>query len=159
MRARVSRDRRQTSWNGSIERDAIGEPPLVPGPVNTDVLRTRFHAERVEQSMIVVRIAVEFVNGDVDLVGALDEIERVDGEEGLCVTQDAHRLQVLDIRVRAVTADAFGVEDSDSDDEVLIFHWRSKPHSNRQGFAAVKHVARLLVRTKQLDLGDLDLAR
>ena len=38
----------------------------------------RLHAEGVEQAVIVVRRAVALVDGDVELVGAFDEIERVD---------------------------------------------------------------------------------
>ena len=49
-------------------------------PVDADVLGPRLHAEGVEQPVVVVRVAVELVDRDVELVGAFDEIEAVDRE-------------------------------------------------------------------------------
>src|SRR5574339_999774 len=109
--------------------------------------------------MVVVRIPVELVNGDVNLVRALDKIEAIDREERLCIAQHTHGLQLLNARVRAVTADAFGVEDSNPNHEILILNRGSKPDPDGQRFTAVEHVTGLLVRTIQLNLGDLDLAR
>src|SRR5262245_43655810 len=142
----------------AIERDALGESPLVSRTINPDVLRPRLHTERVEQPMVVVGIAVELVNGNVNLVRALDEIEAGDREEHLSVAENAHGLEFLDARVRAVTADAFRVEDSNPNHEVLILDGRPQPDPNRQWFAAVKHVSGLLVRATQLNIGDLDFS-
>ena len=59
-------------------RDAAVERPLVPRPVDADVLHPRLDAERVQQAVIVVRRAVALVDGDVELVRAFDQIERLE---------------------------------------------------------------------------------
>jgi len=59
--------------------------------------------------MVIVRVAVDLVDGDVELVGAFDEVEGVDGEGGLRVAGEALGRQLLDIGVGPVAADALGV--------------------------------------------------
>src|SRR5215813_8478509 len=100
------------------ELHAAREAPLVPRPVDADVLRPRLDAERVEEPVVVVGIAVQLVDGNVQLVGALDEIERRDRERGLGLAAEAFGREVRHRRVGAVAADAFRVEDADPDDEV-----------------------------------------
>ena len=51
-------------------------------PVDADVVGPRLDPEGVEQAMVVVRKAVALVDGDVQLVGALDEVEALDRERG-----------------------------------------------------------------------------
>ncbi len=63
-----------------------GKIPAVARPIDADVLRARLHAEGVEQAVVVVRIAVELVHRDVELVGAFDEVEAVDRERHLGVS-------------------------------------------------------------------------
>ena len=75
-------------------------------------------AERVQQPVVVVRRAVLAVHRDVELVGALDQIEAVDGEADLAVAAHRARRRALDVGVGAVAADAVGVEDADAEDEV-----------------------------------------
>ena len=43
---------------GARERQPVGEAPLVARPVDADVLGARLHAERVEQAVVVVGVAV-----------------------------------------------------------------------------------------------------
>ena len=58
-------------YTRGVMLDAVREHPAVGRSVDADVLGARLHAERVEQAVIVVRIAVAPVDGDVELVGAL----------------------------------------------------------------------------------------
>ena len=88
-------------------------------PVDADVLQARLHAERVQQPVVVVGRAVALVDGDVELVGALDQIERLDDEARPRRRRERVALELLDVGVRAVAADAFGVEDADAEDEVV----------------------------------------
>src|SRR5262252_333097 len=102
-----------------LEDDAVGERPRMPRPVDADVVDAGLDAEGIEQAMVVVRDAVALVHGDVDLVGAFDQIEAVDGEGRFGVAGEAHRRHLLEIGVRAVAADALGVEQADAEDEVV----------------------------------------
>ena len=61
--------------------------------------------------------------------------------------------------VRAVAADAFGVEDADADDEVVDGERRAQPDPDVEPLAAVEDVAALAVGAGQRHVGDLDLAR
>src|SRR5919112_589537 len=83
------------------EHHRVREAPLVPRAVDADVLRAGLHAERIEQAMVVVRIPVELVHRDVELVGAFDKVEAVDREHRLCLALDADGLELLDVRIRA----------------------------------------------------------
>ena len=69
-----------TRSTGSLEPDVRRELPAVFGPVDAHVLGARLHAEGVEQPMVVVRIAVELVRRDVDLVGAFHQVETGDAK-------------------------------------------------------------------------------
>ena len=57
---------------------AVRELPGVLRAIDPDVLGARLHAERVQQAMVVVRVAVHLVDGDVELVRPFDEIEALD---------------------------------------------------------------------------------
>ena len=81
--------------------------------------RPRLHAERVEQPVVVVRKAVALVNGDVELVGAFDQIEALDRERDLGVAVQPLGIHLFEIRVGAVAADAVGVEQPDAEDEIV----------------------------------------
>jgi hypothetical protein len=61
----------------------------VPGPIDPDVLDARLDPERVEQPVVVVRVAVALVNGRIDFIRALDEIEAVERELKMCRTRAA----------------------------------------------------------------------
>src|SRR6266545_7622848 len=65
-----------------------GKAPRVARAINADILDARLHPERVQQPVVVVRISVDFVDGHIDFVGALDEIERFDRERRLAVAGD-----------------------------------------------------------------------
>src|SRR5437867_2121356 len=82
--------------------------------VDADVVRSRFHAKRVQEAMVVVRIAVAFVDRDVDFVGTFDEIEVVDRERHLAVAEHPLGRQLFEPRVGAVTTDAVRVEQPDA---------------------------------------------
>ena len=88
------------------------------------------------------------MDGDVELVGALDEIEALDREDRLRIAEDALGLQLFDVGVRPVAADALGVEDADPDDEVLDRDRRAKPEPDVERLAAVEDVRALAVAAR-----------
>src|SRR3954453_12698567 len=144
--ARASRTNAPSASASSIrERHVAREAPLVARAIYADVLRARLHAERLEQPVVVVWIAVELVDRDVELVGAFDEIERRDRERRLGVAAQTLGNELGDRRVRAVAADTFGVEDADADDEVVDGKRRAHadPHVHR--IAGGEHGAPLAV--------------
>src|SRR5690349_4915958 len=63
-----------------LETHVAGESPRVPRTIDPYILHAGLHPERVQQPMVVVRIAVDLVHGDVDFVRALDQVERFDRE-------------------------------------------------------------------------------
>ena len=65
-------------------------------PINPNVLRARLDPERVKKAVIIVRNAVALVNGDIDLICSLHQIQRVDLEADLGVTSST----VLDPSLR-----------------------------------------------------------
>src|ERR1700704_6476898 len=111
--------------------------------VDADVPGPRFDAERIQQPVIVVRDAVAFVYRDVQLVGALDELEALDGKDRFGAAAQSHRLHFLQIGVRAVTTDAVRVEKADTEYEVVDRLIRMDPEPNRHRLARVKHKRRL----------------
>ena len=76
-------------------------------PVDADVGRARFHAERVEQAMVVVGKSVTFVNGDVKFVSPFDEIEAVHrfGNHGNILAL-GWRKQAIALRIRPMSIKA-----------------------------------------------------
>ncbi len=99
----------------------IGNPPpgVLARPVDADIVRAGFHAERVEKTVIVVRKAVALVDRDVQLVGAFDEVEAVNRERRFGFARKLPWVHLFEIRVRAVTADAVRVEQPDAEHEVV----------------------------------------
>src|SRR4051794_16245462 len=110
--ARASRTKATSASACSIllEADAAREAPAVARTIDADVLGARLDAEGVEQPVIIVGEAVELVNGDVHLVGAFDQLERLDRERRFGVAAQPLPGELFDRRVGAVTADALGVE-------------------------------------------------
>src|SRR6187397_3159404 len=89
-----------------LELNGWRERPPMPRAVDADIADPRLHAERVQKTMVVVGSAVLLVHRDVELVRALDEIQAVDGKTHFAVPAETKRLHLLDLRVRAVAADA-----------------------------------------------------
>ena len=143
----------------SRERHCVVEAPRVFGPVDPDILGPRFDAERVQQPVIVVRIAVEFVDGNIELIRPFHEVEALDREHGLGVAKDALGSQLFDVSVGTIAAHAFGVENPDTDDEVLDGHRRAQLQAHVDWFAAVEDVRGYAVAAGQADVDNLDLAR
>ena len=67
-------------------------------PEDAGFLQRRRDAERVQQTVVVVGRAVLPVHRDVELVGAVDEIEAIDGESHLAVAAHRARRGALDVR-------------------------------------------------------------
>ena len=49
--------------------------------------------------MVVARVTVDLVDGDVELVGPFDEVEAVDREDRIGVAENPLGLQVLEVSV------------------------------------------------------------
>jgi hypothetical protein len=127
--------------------------------VDADVVRPRLHAKRVEKAMVVVRIAVAFVDRDVHFVGPFDEIEVLDRERHLTVARHPFGRQLFEPRVGAVTTDAVGVEQSDAEHEIVRRLPGADLHPNRQRFAAVEDEPGFPRFVEERDVDDFNLAR
>src|SRR5262249_44356707 len=102
-----------------LEPDVRAEAPCVFRPVDADVVRPRLDAKRVEETMVIVRVAVALVDRDVELVRPFDELEAIDRERGGRLAGDLLRVHLLEIRVCTVAADAVRVEDADAEHEII----------------------------------------
>src|SRR5688572_28662080 len=80
-----------------LQLDAGCEPPDMFWPVDADFLAAGLHTERVQEAMIVVRISVALVHGDVELVSPFDEVERVDGKRHLAFAADLFGGEILEM--------------------------------------------------------------
>ena len=89
--------------------------------------------------MVVVREAVDFVDGDVQLVGPLDEIEAFDRERRLGLAAQTLRGELFEIGVGAVAADAVRIEQAEAEDEVVDRVRRSQRHANANRIAGVEY--------------------
>src|SRR5262245_43362293 len=98
-RARSTRRRALASVTVGPEFDVRRKTPAVTRAIDADVLRARIHTKRVEEPVVVVRIPIALVDGDVELVGAIHEIEALDGERRLGLAGQPCRRQVLEVRV------------------------------------------------------------
>ena len=117
-RAPLARSRDRASTCGHFELDVPAERPFVIGTVDADVANARLHAERVQQAVVVVRIAIRLVRRQVEAIRALDQIELVDREGHDAVAVDLGRLEFLEVGVGAVDADVVGVEEAEAEHEV-----------------------------------------
>src|SRR3954451_12553243 len=117
--------------------------------VNTDVVNSRFDAEGVEEPVVVVRKTVDFVNRDIQLVRAFDQIEAIDHERGLGYAAETLWIQFLEVGVGSVAADAVGIEETDAEHEVLDRLGRAHFHPYRDRIAGVKDEAGLAAPVKE----------
>ena len=99
--------------------------------------------------MIVVRIAVRLVSGEVQAIRAFDEIELVDRERDDAVAVDFGRLELFEIGVGAVDADVVGVEEPEAEHEVGDLFLRRHVHADLDRVAALEHVAGFAVRARR----------
>ena len=79
--------------------------------VDADVLMLDLTRNRVELAVVVVGEAVELVDGDVELVGPFDEVEPVDTKRTSPSPLSSVGLELFEVGVGAVAADAVAVED------------------------------------------------
>ena len=94
----------------------------------------------MQQPVVVVLHPVARMRRDVELVGALDEVEPLDDERHLAGAGQLDRLELLDVGVRAVAAHPFAVEDADAEDEVVHRLRRPDREPDRQPVAAAEDV-------------------
>ena len=145
--------------SGRFELHTRRERPSMPRTIDADVARARLDAERVEEPMVIVRHAVAFVHGDVDLVGAFHEIQGLDVERHLGVAAEAFGLHVLRVGVGAVAAHAVGVEQADAEHEIGDRLMGADVQADRHRIPGVKHERRRQVAADKRDVRDLDVAR
>src|SRR5215203_3975791 len=145
-------------WSRTLKLDAAAERPLVIGAIDPDVANLRFHAEGVEQAMVIVGIAVGLVGSEVQAIRAFDEIELVHREGDVAVAVDLRRLKFLEIGIGAVNADVVRIEQPEAEHEVGDLLLRRHVHADLDWFTALKDVADLAIRSGDHDAGDLDLA-
>ena len=69
-------------------------------PVQANVVHGRFHAEGIEEPVIVVRGAIAAVHGHIEFVGAFDQFERIDAKGDCRPALEALGRVLLDERVR-----------------------------------------------------------
>ncbi len=106
--------------------------------------------------MVVVRVTVDLVDGDVEFIRAFHQIQALDREPRLGVAEDPFALELFNARVRAVAADAFRVEEPDPDHEVLDLHGGPQGNADGERLPAVEHVPRLSIGAAQVHVRDLD---
>src|SRR4051812_30523896 len=121
---------------------------------DADVLARRLHAERIEETVIVVGHAVLPMHGGVELVRAFDEVERIDREGHEAFASQFAWRAALDGGIRAVTADALDVEDADAECEVAEPLVRAYVQADLDTFARLKQMRGLPARASHLDVGN-----
>src|SRR5258708_17758539 len=131
----------------------------MPRTMDAEGVNARLHAESVEEPVVVVWIAVALVHGHVDLVRALDKLEAVDRERYFSVACEPLGVHLLEIGVRAVAADAIGVEQSESKDEVVGGIRCAHFDSHRHWLAGMKHVRSLRLPVEERHVDDFHFAR
>ena len=113
--------------------------------------------------MIIVRIPIAPVHGDVELVGTLHKIETVNREHHLSLTSQLLWSEHLDVRVRSVAADpvggAYPEQKSYPEHEVGDHLGRLHLQVNCQPLAGVEQVPDPPVVTNQRHIDDLYLPR
>jgi hypothetical protein len=97
--------------------------------------------------MVVVRIPISLVRGQIESIRAFDEIELVDRERHDGAAVNLRRLELFEIGVGAVDADVVGVEEPEAEHEVGDLRLRRDVHADLDRFAALEHVAGVAVRT------------
>src|SRR5688572_33382190 len=100
--------------------------------VDADILDAGLHPEGVEEAMVVVRSALARVGGDVELVGAFHQVERVDMDLYLGFARERVGLALLDVRIGTVETDPVGAEHREAEHEVgnrpLCAHLQAYAH-------------------------------
>src|SRR2546423_9718563 len=109
--------------------------------------------------MVVIGRSVFAVDGDIEFVRSVDQVETLNRARHLGIARKLAGNGSLDMRVGAVAADTLGVEDPDAEDKIA--HWLvgMDAEADLQRLARLEDVGRLTIRACQVDTGDLDLAR
>src|SRR5688572_24049679 len=143
----------------STEFDIWRKRPGVAWTVNPHFLAARLHAECVEQTVIVVRVSVSLVDGDIELVGAFDEIEALDTEGHFSFATGFLRHEALEVRIGAVAVDPVGTVDANAEDEVGRRLVRAHTQVDRHRIAGLENVRHLALRGFERHAGYFELAR
>jgi hypothetical protein len=99
------------------------------------------------------------MHGNIKLVRPLDEIELVNREDDKTFSYQLARDATVDLRVRAVTANALGVEDADAERKITHALIRADVKPDLHAFARLEKMRRLPGRANHFDSRDLRLAR
>src|SRR5262249_22449519 len=138
-------------------RDAAGDLPAVTRPERAHILQARRHPKRIEMAVIVIRRAVRAMRRDVELVRAVDEIERVDGESHLPGSGHLRVSRAFDVSVCSVAGHAFGVEDRDAEHDVVRRPRSAYVEYELHAITRLKDMSGLTVRTYQPYARNLNL--
>ena len=98
------------------------------------------------------------MRGDIEFIGATDEIELVNNKRHGGVALERLRLHLLNMRVGAVAAHPIVAEDADAEREVVDLDRGMHLHANGQPFAGVKDM-RWSVVALERDLVNPDASR
>src|SRR4029450_5237762 len=128
-------------------------------PINPNVLRERLDPERVKKAVIIVRNAVALVNGDIDLICSLHQIQRVDLEADLGITSQQFWIHLFDIGVGTVAANTVSIEHPDPKNKVLGSLMRAHSEAGRHRIPGVKAQCGPAAPVEKADFRDLDIAR
>src|SRR5687768_4001487 len=153
---------RSTNARASLlvtELDPTLKRPRVVGAIDANIANLRFHSKGVEQTMVVVRVTVGLVRRQVEPVGAFDKIQFVDPERHHGTTIDLGGLEFFEVGIRAIDANVVGVEQAKAENEVGDLFSGRHFHADLDRVAALKDVTGFMARTRERDIGDLDLAR
>ena|SRR6185369_3790040 len=101
--------------------------------------------------MIIVRDTIPTVNGNVHRVRASHEAKAVDHKPDLGVAGEFMRLCPFNICVRAVTANALGAEQRDTEDEIGERLMCAHAHTNSKRLSRFEYVGRNTVVSNKLD--------
>ena len=107
--------------------------------------------------MVVVRIAIALVDGDIQLVRTLDQIEALDRECGFRLSGQPLRIHLFKKRIGSIAAHAVDIEQADPEGEVVGRMIGPDPQADRQRLAGMKNERGFTLPVEQRDFCDFHL--
>src|SRR5262245_15958648 len=147
-------------WGGGTSRAVSGaklEPPAVSEPRHAGIAHARAHGKGVEAAVVVVGVPVARVDGHVEEVLTLDQVQGLDFHRDDAPAVDLTERQPLHCGVGAIAADPVLAKHADAEHGVLDRAMRAEGEMDDAGLACLEKVALLTVRPRELDARQLDL--
>src|SRR5215467_1410155 len=135
------------------EANVRRERPVITGTEDPDIAAARGNPECIEEAVVIVRRTVALMNGNVELVGAFDQIQAVDNKCHVRLAGQLMRLPLFQFGVGSKATHAVRIEEADSKYEVAGRLGGTDTQPDRHRVACVKHEGRLARLTEQ---GNLD---